>query len=206
VRPCRKLRQALGGADERVIADPARRRHPARYGDRRPYFGKLSTLGRPRALFPAGPGADPRGGGIWISFAKGEASGKVGRRRYIPLFTIGRGTMIGLVADADGREWSALTFFRGAKTGVQDLRQGFRVFSGNETRTNRSCPVVKPWPKGCGPALACGSTIICNRSPFQVGGVDWPSIAVERELGPNISIDLAFTTVDKPYFVRSIYY
>jgi SPP1 gp7 family putative phage head morphogenesis protein len=123
------FRQALGGADELTIADPlgAGIRLGMAIVDH-----MLDTLqrqdGRER-YFPLLPELIRNPAEIWIGFAEDEGSGKVSmRRRYIRLFDIGRGTTVGIVADADGREWSGITFFRDAKTGTNTLRQGLRVF------------------------------------------------------------------------------
>jgi hypothetical protein len=56
-------------------------------------------------------------------------SGRVAlRRRYVKLVDLGGGRVIGIVADADGSEWSGVTFFRGEASGAAGLRIGRAVY------------------------------------------------------------------------------
>jgi hypothetical protein len=63
---------------------------------------------------------------IWIGWAKSDASGRVAlRRRYIKIVRLDKNRVIGIVADADGRRWSGVTFFRGNDaSAVKSLRRG----------------------------------------------------------------------------------
>jgi SPP1 gp7 family putative phage head morphogenesis protein len=123
------LRAALGGGDELIAVDPTGARirltqaivdhmlaDAARQDGRERYFGLL----RPLVEDPAE---------IWIGWAQSAVSGRVAlRRRYVKLLELGDGTIIGLAADADGGEWSGLTFFRGRRGSAPSLRTGLRVF------------------------------------------------------------------------------
>lgn len=124
----RALRDALGG-DEAIVSDPTGTRvrltqaivdhmlaDAARLDGRERYFGLLSSLV-----------SDPAE--IWIGWNQNTVSGRVSmRRRYVRLVDLGGGRVIGLVADADGGEWSGLTFFRGSRTGAAALRSGLLVY------------------------------------------------------------------------------
>lgn len=122
------LREALG-ADEALLTDPTGAgilvgqaivdhilESPKRQDGRGRYFPLIPDLIR-----------DPAE--IWVGFAEDRASGRVAmRRRYVKLFRIGKETAIGIVADADGRQWSGITFFRGNVRGARNLRSGHLVY------------------------------------------------------------------------------
>ncbi|WP_321367605.1 PBECR2 nuclease fold domain-containing protein [uncultured Desulfuromusa sp.] len=66
---------------------------------------------------------------IWINFARSEVSGRVAlRRRYVKLIKLDKTQSIGLVADIQGGYWVGMTFFRGSKTALKNLRKGRLVF------------------------------------------------------------------------------
>lgn len=123
------FRLALGGVDELVVTDPLGAgirlgqaivdhilQNPSRQDGRERYFPLMPELIR-----------DPAE--IWVGFAEDEATGKVSmRRRYVRIFNLGKETAIGVVADADGRQWSGVTFFRGKVSGAKNLRQGLRAY------------------------------------------------------------------------------
>ncbi|MEJ0012801.1 MAG: phage minor head protein [Bauldia sp.] len=122
------LRQAIGG-DEAVLTDPAAGRvrvsqaivdhllaDAGRRDGRERYFGLI-------------PGIVEDPAEIWIGWAIDVITGRVGlRRRYVKLVDIGGGRIVGLVADADGGEWSGLTFFRGRADGALRLRSGRLIY------------------------------------------------------------------------------
>lgn len=124
-----RLRDALGG-DEATIVDPLgshvrlnqsivdqmlKPGHEDRLDGRDNYFPILPYLVR-----------DPAE--IWIGWAQGARSGIVKMRaRYVKWIDTGRGHFLGLVADFDGGDFSAWTFFRGDRPSAR-LRSGLRVF------------------------------------------------------------------------------
>lgn len=122
------LAEALGG-DELIETDPLDVRvrlsqaiadhileDPTRQDGRERYFGLMPSVV-----------SDPAE--IWIGWEINTESGRVRlRRRYLKLVDIGKGVVIGLVADADGGEWSGMTFFRGRSTGSTRLRSGRLVY------------------------------------------------------------------------------
>ncbi len=66
---------------------------------------------------------------IWINFARSDVSGRVAlRRRYVKMVQVDKTRSIGLVADTQGGLWTGLTFFRGSKTALKNLRKGRLVF------------------------------------------------------------------------------
>lgn len=122
------LRKAIGG-DDVVMVDPAGGRvaigqamadhiaeDPTRWNGREAFFPLIRELVE-----------DPDE--IWIGFASSAESGRVAlRRRYVRLFDLGRRRVAALVADADGRNWSGMTFFAGRNiTGA--IRTGLRLFN-----------------------------------------------------------------------------
>jgi SPP1 gp7 family putative phage head morphogenesis protein len=118
------LREAIGG-DEKIFTDPTGDRvqvgqaivdhileSPARQDGREGFFPLIPEVIQ-----------DPAE--IWVGFARNEATGRVLlRRRYVKLIQLDKDRTIGIVADADGNQWSGLTFFRGNKAGAKLLRQG----------------------------------------------------------------------------------
>ncbi|MGF1641393.1 MAG: PBECR2 nuclease fold domain-containing protein [Rhodospirillales bacterium] len=79
---------------------------------------------------------------IWVGFAASRVSGRVSlRRRYVQLFRVEKGVVVGLVADVAGEQWIGTTFFRGRVSGLDQLRSGLRIYrSGRETTTPRTEP------------------------------------------------------------------
>ena len=107
-------RVALGQAIvDHIIADPEKR-----WDGRERFFGLI-------------PGLVERPSEIWIGWARSEVSGRVAlRRRYVKLIEVSKRVTIGLLADADGGQWSGLTFFRGRPKDLSLLRSGLRIWSG----------------------------------------------------------------------------
>lgn len=123
----RRLAQALGG-DEAILSDPlgspvavsqAIVDHmlgdPRRLDGRDRYFGLIPELvTQPQE--------------IWVGFVRDETGRVFVRRRHIRLVRVGRKTTVGLVADAEGGDWVAMTFFRGSVSAINGLRQGRRIY------------------------------------------------------------------------------
>ncbi len=124
------LRQALGG-DHVVLTDPIGGRVSLGQAIVDHMLADLKRHDGREAFFPLIPELVMNPAEIWIGFAKSEVSGRVSiRRRYVTLLDLGKGRTVSLVADADGGQWSGLTFIPGrdlrrAKT----LRSGIRLFS-----------------------------------------------------------------------------
>jgi SPP1 gp7 family putative phage head morphogenesis protein len=126
------LRQAFIdalGAEELILEDPLGARinltlaivdhmleNAARQDGRERYFPFLKELV-----------TDPAE--IWIGWARSGTSGRVSlRRRYVKMIDLGKGHTIGMAADADGRQWSGMTFFRGRASSKSGMRSGLRIF------------------------------------------------------------------------------
>jgi hypothetical protein len=126
------LRRAIGG-ESAVFADPTGERvqvgaalidhlleNPKRRDGREAYFPFI-----PEIL------TDPQE--IWIGWATNTVTGRVAlRRRYIRLIDLGKDAVVALIADADGGQWSGLTFIRGKPAYLRKLRSGLRVYNKNE--------------------------------------------------------------------------
>ncbi len=67
---------------------------------------------------------------IWIGFARSAVSGRVAlRRRYVRAVQLTRDRGLVLVADADGREWSGVTFYPTTPRGaLATIRTGYRLW------------------------------------------------------------------------------
>ena len=66
---------------------------------------------------------------IWVGFARSSASGRVAlRRRYVRAVQVTRNRALVLVADADGREWSGITFHPAPLRRMATVRMGYRLF------------------------------------------------------------------------------
>lgn len=123
------FRRAIGG-DQAVFTDPVGERvnvgsaiidhileHPSRRDGREAYFPLIpELLTAPQE--------------IWIGFAVNVASGRVSlRRRYFRLFDLGKNQTVAVIADADGGQWSGMTFLRGRPAYLKRLRSGLRIYA-----------------------------------------------------------------------------
>ena len=69
---------------------------------------------------------------IWINCAQNEISGRVAlRKRYVKMVDLGKERTLGLWAEMQDGFWVAGDFFRGARTGLKNLRKG-RLIYGRE--------------------------------------------------------------------------
>lgn len=122
------LRNAIGG-DQAIFTDPLGGRVNITQGIVDHYLEKDSRRDGREAFFPFMREVVEDPAEIWVGFAKSSVSGRVSlRRRYIKLLELGKDTTLGIVADADGGQWSGLTFFRGDARSVKTLRQGLRAY------------------------------------------------------------------------------
>jgi len=124
------LRAALGG-DEVVIEDPTG--NYVRLGQAivDHMLESADRLDGRERYFPLLPYLVKDPAEIWIGWAESEISGRVAmRRRYVKLVDIGGGRVIGIVCDADGGEWSGLTFFRGhsGPGAGANMRTGLKIY------------------------------------------------------------------------------
>lgn len=128
------MRQAIGG-DQAVFADPMGGRvnigqafidHMLEIS---PKTGRNRLDGREAFLpFLRELVEDPAE--IWTGWAQSSTSGRVAmRRRYVKVLDLGNDKAVTLVADADGCQWSGLTFIpTGDKTYLAKLRKGLRIY------------------------------------------------------------------------------
>lgn len=62
---------------------------------------------------------------IWVTGNVNAATGKVLlRKRYVKMLQLEKNVVIGLVADSVDNVWEGMTFFRGGKTSIKNLRKG----------------------------------------------------------------------------------
>lgn len=126
------LRDAIGG-DERIFTDPTGARVSIGQGLVDHYLENDRRRDGREIFFPLLPELIERPQEIWVGFEKDEATGKVRlRRRYVTIFDLGKGTVVGLVTDLDGHRFAGFTFFRGKPSGAAGLRRGLRVYAGEE--------------------------------------------------------------------------
>lgn len=122
------LRQAIGG-DQAVFTDPTGGRVNITQAIVDHILEKPSRMDGREAFFPFIREVVEDPTEIWVGFAQSNQSGRVAmRRRYVKLLALGKDTTVGIVADADGGQWSGVTFFRGNPAGLNNLRQGLRLF------------------------------------------------------------------------------
>lgn len=131
------LRDALGGADEVVLTDPAGQRVLVGQGiaDHVVADPAARWTGR-EAFWPLIREVVEDPAEVWIGFARSAASGRVDvRRRYVKLVDVGRDEAgrdrtVGVIADVDHGMWSALTAFHGraGRTAGAPLRNGLLVY------------------------------------------------------------------------------
>ncbi len=122
------LRDAIGG-DQAIFTDPIGGRVNITQGIVDHMVEKASRMDGREAFFPFLREVVEDPAEIWVGFAQSSASGRVAlRRRYIKLLELGKDTTLGIVADADGCQWSGVTFFRGDARSVKTLRQGLRAY------------------------------------------------------------------------------
>ena len=126
------MRSAIGG-DEVTFADPVGGRVSVGQAIVDHMLARRDRLDGREAFFPLIPELIEAPHEIWVGFATRAVSGRVSlRRRYVKLIELEQNRTLGLIADADGGNWSGLTFFRGDVREVRTLRSGLRIFgSGN---------------------------------------------------------------------------
>lgn len=120
----RRLREAIGG-DEVVLSDPLGApvaitqaivdhmlESPKRLDGRDRYFRLIPELvEQPQE--------------VWIGFVRDRETGRVHvRRRHVRLVREAKDRLIGLVADVVRGDWVGLTFFRGNRAAIKQIRQG----------------------------------------------------------------------------------
>lgn len=122
------LRSAIGG-DGAIFADPTGGRVNITQAIVDHMLEKPGRLDGREAFFPFIREVVEDPAEIWVGFAQSSQSGRVAlRRRYVKLLELGKDTTLGIVADADGGQWSGVTFFRGGVSGMNALRQGVRAY------------------------------------------------------------------------------
>jgi hypothetical protein len=128
-----RLRQSVGG-DEVQLTDPAGDKllvsqamadhiaaDPKRLDGREKYFPLLPEVVE-----------DPYE--IWVSFARNEATGKVGlRKRYVKTFDLEKERPLIVVADAAEGVWTGLTYNIRRPKDLDAIRQGHLVYGRDET-------------------------------------------------------------------------
>ncbi|MBF0094381.1 MAG: hypothetical protein HQL34_07550 [Alphaproteobacteria bacterium] len=127
------LRQTIGG-DEATFTDPTGEVIAVSQAITDHMLADPARQDGREAFFPFIPELIVRPQEIWIGFARNTATGRVTlRRRYVQFLRLAKDRVLGLVADADGNRWSGLTFFRGGKYSLGNLRNGLRIYR-NEGR------------------------------------------------------------------------
>lgn len=129
----RRLFRAAIGGDQRVSVDPAGGRVVVSQAIVDHMLEKPQRRDGREAFFPLIPELLEDPAEIWVGFARSARSGRVRlRRRYVKLVRLDKRRVLGLVADADRGMWTGLTFFRGRPRGLDQLRQGLRVYRRGE--------------------------------------------------------------------------
>lgn len=92
---------------DHMLADPAKR-----FDGREQYFPLIPELVK-----------DPFE--IWVTANVNEATGKIAlRKRYVKMFQLEKNVVTGMVADSVNNRWEGMTFFRGNKKALDNLRKG----------------------------------------------------------------------------------
>lgn len=118
------LRAALGG-DAWIGADPTGSTVNLTQAIADHWLERATRQDGREAYFPFMPEVITRPAEIWVGFARSSDDGEVKlRRRYIKLIRVKKDTVMGVIADADGRQWSGLTFFHGKTKNLARLRVG----------------------------------------------------------------------------------
>jgi hypothetical protein len=126
------LRKAIGG-DQAIFTDPTGARVNVGQAIVDHMLAKPGRHDGREAFFPFMREVVENPAEVWVGFARSTVSGRVEmRRRYIKLLDLGKSTTVGIVADADGGQWSGVTFFRGGVSGLNALRQGVRAYRKGE--------------------------------------------------------------------------
>ena len=122
------LRDSIGG-DQAVFTDPMGGRVNITQAIVDHMLEKAARQDGREAFFPFIREVVEDPAEIWVGFAKSTSSGRVAlRRRYVKLLQLGKDTTLGIVADADGGQFSGVTFFRGEARALKTLRQGLRTY------------------------------------------------------------------------------
>jgi len=119
------LRAAIDG-QERIFTDPAGGRVLVGEAIADHIVESAKRLDGRERFFPLIPEILEDPFEIWVTFAVNEQSGRYSlRRRYVKMIRIDKTRVLGLVADAWDGYWLGLTVFRGTKTALKRLRQGW---------------------------------------------------------------------------------
>lgn len=123
----RRLREALGD-DERILSDPLGVPVAVTQAIVDHMLENERRLDGRDRYFPLIPELVEKPQEIWIGFVR-DTGGRVHvRRRHVRLIREGKDRLIGLVAEVVRGDWVGLTFFRGSRSAINQVRQGRLVW------------------------------------------------------------------------------
>lgn len=121
----RRLRDAIGG-EEAVFVDPTGAGQRVGQGLVDHMLADPKRLDGREAFFPFLKELIEQPAEIWAAFGQYEGGRVTLRKRYVKALDLGRGRVLGLIAEAERGEWQELTFFQGDMTRLDPLRREAR--------------------------------------------------------------------------------